>query len=693
MNPITPQQDGASETGRGGAGFSPALPRSGGINRDQPAADGGRDAHPTSPSVSPASEPPYEDLNRSPAGSTPPPSPAPSRLRMPRVGGWWLGALLLGVAVVAGVLGVQFSGRIGFATASVWGWVGGRGDDAAWQAEGEGIDRKVQLYQSGMHPWIITTEPGNCPICGMKLEPIDPSKLTGELVIDPRVVQNMGVRTQEVTTGPLEQTIRTVGRVTYDETRVRTVNTKFDGWIEELFVDTEGQRVEAGDRLFSVYSPKLFAAQEEYLSAYRNRDISSGQTLLDSARTRLSYFDLTDEQITALEERGEPQKSVMVTSPYSGVVTQKHANEGMRIDPGMMIYTIADLSEVWVQATVYEQQLPFLEEGAQATMTLSYLPGRSFEGRVDYVYPYLADRGREVKVRLQFANSDGVLKPGMFANVRIQSEVQSAASAASGGGEAVLVPRSAVIDTGERQVAFVSKGEGRFEPRDLELGVETSGDRVQVLSGLEAGERVVTSGQFLLDSESKLRESLAKMVEGNPAGDDMAAVPMAGREGLDTTLAAEVKNATSQQRAAVQAAVDAYLDVQAALTKDDPEGAKSSLSEIARGLEDSGLPDVASEVAKLAGIAAAADSLEVIRQGFEPLSLAMEKLILAVPPGEDATLNGSGNDGLYRAYCPMEKKTWLQAGSGIRNPYDPSMLTCGSIQAQLPLGRSMRKDG
>ena len=384
----------------------------------------------------------------------------------------------------------------------------------------------VQLYQSGMHPWIITTEPGNCPICGMKLEPIDASKLTGELAIDPTVVQNMGVRTEAVVTGPLTQTIRTVGRVTVDETGVRTINTKIDGWIEELWVDTEGERVEAGDPLFSVYSPQLYAAQEEYLAAWRRAGAgevetgsadgltsaatgaSGGEQLLDAARQRLRYFDLSNEQITALEERGEPQKAVTVASPFTGVVTQKHANEGMRIDPGMPVYTLADLSRVWVQATVYERQLPFLREGAAATMTLDYLPGRKFEGVVEFIYPTLEQGSREVRVRLAFENRDRLLKPGMFATVRIEGEAADVNPSAG----VVLAPRSAIIDTGERQVAFVALGGGRFEPRELELGVSVDDDRVQVLSGLEPGERVVTSGQFLLDSESRLRESLAKMV-------------------------------------------------------------------------------------------------------------------------------------------------------------------------------------
>ena len=455
----------------------------------------------------------------------PPASPPPRRPRVKRL------LLVLAIAVPAMLLGAWLATPIGNAAGGVAGGVrewfvadATRSDSASSTA---GSDGEVQLYQSGMHPWIVTTQPGNCPICGMKLEPIDPAKLTGELHIDPRVVQNIGVRTAEVTAGPLTHTLRTVGSVAYDETRVRTIQTKIDGWIEALLVASEGAQVDVGDPLFSVYSPKLFAAQEEYLSAYANRGGPSGEMLLDAARTRLSYFDLSGEQIAELERRGEPLKAVVVESPYAGVVTRKHANEGMRIEPGMSVYTLADLTRVWVLATVYEAQLPSLEEGARATMTLSYLPGRTFEGRVEYVYPYLADRGREVKVRLEFDNPDGILKPGMFAEVRIDTRADE---------EATLVERSAVIDTGERRVAFVSKGEGRFEPRNLELGVEADDGRVQVLSGLEPGERVVTSGQFLLDSESRLRESLAKMAgasSGTGPPDAAATQPTTQPEAAD----------------------------------------------------------------------------------------------------------------------------------------------------------------
>ena len=277
----------------------------------------------------------------------------------------------------------------------------------------------------------------------MDLVPLDPAKFTGNLTIDPVVVQNIGVRTQPVTTGPLVKSIRTVGNVTYDETRVTDVNTKFSGWIEGLKVDSLGEPVKAGQTLFDVYSPALYSAQQEYQLALRNDAAAPGavaetnRQLLESAKTRLELFDLGDDQIDALGKRDEPQKTVAVRSPAAGIVVEKMATEGMQITPGMRVYRIADLSKVWVQATVYESQLPYVKEGQAAAMTLAYLPGESFAGRVAYVYPYVNEKTREATVRLEFDNRDGQLKPGMFATVTLRGHAPGAGHArAAVGGDA-----------------------------------------------------------------------------------------------------------------------------------------------------------------------------------------------------------------------------------------------------------------
>ncbi len=521
-------------------------------------------------------------------------------------------------------------------------------------------DGETQYWISGMHPWIVQPEPGQCPICGMDLVPLDPDKFSGEIVINPVVVQNMGVRIAEVTEGPLTKTIRTVGIVEYDEERVRDVNTKISGWIEEIFVDSLGSRVAAGAPLFSIYSPELYSAQRDFLIARRGGD----RSLVDAARKRLEYFDVSAEQIDALAKRGKAEKSLRIASPFTGVVTEKHANEGMKVDPGMQVYRIADLSEVWVIATVYEYQLPFLSEGQAAEMSLPYVPGQVFAGRVAYVYPYLDTKTREARVRLEFDNPTGLLKPGMFANVELSSRMAA---------EATLVPRSAVIDTGKRTVAFVSLGEGRFEPRDVETGLVTGDAEVEVLSGLESGEMVVTSGQFLLDSEANMREALAKMLKGEPAAGQEPVVERAAAMGELVVL-------EPAGTVALREALEHYLVIQRALAGDSLVGVAGA----ARGfgaaigeVEGGEIPGV-DELAKASDLAEA-------RLAFGKVSVGLRKLVTAtgVPEGFE------GN--LLAMHCPMFTEdqggaVWLQAAGEIENPYmGARMLGCFDDRVVLPV--------
>ncbi|MEO8268597.1 MAG: efflux RND transporter periplasmic adaptor subunit, partial [Aureliella sp.] len=405
-----------------------------------------------------------------------------------------------------------------FAVGTYWGPSIVRGVSQAWRsvtgsksvADGDATSASsTQYWTCGMHPWVILPEPGLCPICHMDLTPLDPAKLTGEITIDPVIVQNIGVRVAPVITGPLTKEIRTVGTVTYDETATKDVNTKISGWIEKLNVDETGAVVNQGDPLFELYSPELYQAQEEYLLALNGKSRLT-RDLLDDARTKLQFFDIGDRQIKELEERGTVKKTLTVNSPYTGIVVDKNAQEGMKIGPGMRVYQIADLSNVWVMATLYEYQLPYVEVGQAVVMNLEYLPNKTFEGKVAYIYPYLEEKSREVKVRLEFENPDGLLKPGMFATLRLKNTLDR---------QAVLAPREAIIATGTRKVAFVSLGRGKFEPRNVETGVETEQGLVEVRSGLMPDEEVVVSGQFLLDSESKMRSALAKMVRGDMASE------------------------------------------------------------------------------------------------------------------------------------------------------------------------------
>lgn len=429
--------------------------------------------------------------------SAQPVSPSPSVPRGPCPG---TVIAVLVAFVVALILGIAFGERARNEVTAVWKAVFGGS---------ESTQTSTQYYTCGMHPWVLLPEDGDCPICHMALEPVNLADYADKVAIDPVIAHNIGVRTAPVRTGPLVRDIRTVGSIEYAEPLVRDITTKVDGWIEKLYIDSVGAPVKTGQPLFELFSPALYAAQEEYLLAHRNqRDnpAPANQTLLESARTRLLYFDVDEDQIAALEAAGKPNKTMTIRSPFDGVVITKDVVEGQQITAGARIYRLADLSRVWVIATIYEYQLPYVTEGQPALMTLPYIPGRQFEGKVAYVYPFLNERTRQARVRLEFENPDNLLKPGMFADVRLRNQIAD---------EVMLVPRSAIIDTGRRQVAYVQVVEGEYVPRNVVLGLETEDGVVEIREGLRPGERVVTSAQFLLDSEARYNEARARMIRGD----------------------------------------------------------------------------------------------------------------------------------------------------------------------------------
>jgi Cu(I)/Ag(I) efflux system membrane fusion protein len=332
----------------------------------------------------------------------------------------------------------------------------------------------------------------------------------GTVQISPDRQQLIGVRFGTVEKRTLQKVIRTVGRIDYDEKRIGTVSPKISGWIEELFVDFTGQFVRKGDPLLTIYSPELVSTQEEYLLALRAKqdwakspfaEVAEGGTLLaESARRRLKLWDISDAQIKALEESREPKKTLTLYSPFTGHVLEKMVNRGRFVDAGMALYKIADLSVVWLIADIYESELPAIRVGQPASIQMSYYPGEIFSGKAIYVYPYMDAQTRTAKVRYEFANPHGKLKPEMFANVEITVRL----------GDKLALPEGAVIDTGVRKVVIVDRGSGYFEPREVRLGAK-AGDLFEILDGLKAGERVVTSANFLIDSESKLKEAVGGM--------------------------------------------------------------------------------------------------------------------------------------------------------------------------------------
>jgi Cu(I)/Ag(I) efflux system membrane fusion protein/cobalt-zinc-cadmium efflux system membrane fusion protein len=373
-------------------------------------------------------------------------------------------------------------------------------------------ERKVLYWRAPMDPNYVTKVPGKSPM-GMDLIPVYEDEVMGgaSVTIDPITIQNIGVKTTRVRRENLRRTIRTVGRVDYNETRMTDVNTKVDGWVENLFVDFTGQVVKKGQPLLKIFSPELVAAQEEYLttldyvrrlSKNASRDaLEGGQSLLSSTRQRLLYWDITEDQITRLEKAGTVKRTMVVYSPQEGVVVHKAVFNGAHIKAGQHLYRIADLSKVWVYADIYEYELPWLRTGQAAEVELSYEPGKTFTGEVTFIYPSLEAKTRTVKVRMDFDNPSFELKPEMYANVRIHSTVAR---------DALVIPSQSVIRSGERNVVVLALGEGRFKPVDVTLGVETNGD-IEVLEGLREGDDIVVSSQFLIDSESNLKAALLAM--------------------------------------------------------------------------------------------------------------------------------------------------------------------------------------
>jgi RND family efflux transporter MFP subunit len=391
----------------------------------------------------------------------------------------------------------------------------------AGHEENQTVTQKSEQYQCPMHPTYISDQEGECPICGMNLVPIEEEEEGMEtqmemgratVRIKPEMQQLIGVKTEEARIRPLSKTIRTVGKVDYDETRLYHIHTKVTGWIEDLNVDYTGRLVHKGEKLLTIYSPELVSTQEEYLLALKAREslekspfeeiASGGETLREATKRRLILWDITDDQIRQLEKDGKVQTKMTLYSPVKGFVMKKFAQEGLFVSPGMHLYEIADLSTVWIYADIYEYEVPFIHEGQKARVSLPYSPGEVLEGKVTYVYPTLEPKTRTVKVRLEFPNPDGRLKPEMFTNVQIDAEM----------GSMLAIPEESVIDTGTRQVVFIDQGEGKFEPREVKLGVRV--DRYyEVIEGLSERETVVTSANFLIDSESKLRAAIHKATE------------------------------------------------------------------------------------------------------------------------------------------------------------------------------------
>jgi RND family efflux transporter MFP subunit len=384
-------------------------------------------------------------------------------------------------------------------------------------------EKKIKYWVAPMDPTYIRHEPGKSPM-GMDLIPVyeDEVQSGSTISIDPVTAQNMGVRTAQVVKGDISRRIRTVGVIAYEESKQYSVNAKIAGWVEKLLVNQTGQVVKKGQPLLEIYSPELVTAQQELILAKQNLDalsassfpeIAAGaQSLLEASRRRLTLWDISKDQIARIEKSGQVQKSLTLKAPYDGIVSQKMVNEGMYVKPGAALFEISDLSHVWVYADLYESELPFVKVGQPASVTLPYVGEKARSAKVAYLYPYVDAKTRTVKARLEFANADLSLRPDMYVNVEIQAERRS---------DVLSVPAEAVLNSGDKQTLFVALGAGKYAPRVVKTGVQSDNGMVEIIAGVNEGEKVVTSAQFMLDSESHLREAIAKMLEPEaekPAG-------------------------------------------------------------------------------------------------------------------------------------------------------------------------------
>lgn len=376
-------------------------------------------------------------------------------------------------------------------------------DDAAGPAA-------TQLWTCGMHPQVIQDHPGECPICHMKLTPLESeataSSTAGSmLTIDPVVVQNMGVRTARAVEGPLRREVRVAGFVEEAQPLIHDVSLRVSGWIVKLEANTEGLHVSKGDQLFELYSPEVQVAVEELIALKRRQGAPGGiEPLLAAARRKLLLMGLDEAEVERLSRMDRAPAAVTFRSPLTGNVTEKPVVEGSSVTAGEKVLRIVDHSTVWIDARVHEQDLALVSIGQKAEATVTGQADKVYSGEVVFIHPHLDETTRTGSVRMAVANPSFELRPGMFATVVLRGELAASA---------VLVPRESVIDTGDRQVAFVVGDKpGHFEPRRVRTGWTAEGGNVQILEGLHAGEEVVVSGQFLLDAESRLQDALRKFI-------------------------------------------------------------------------------------------------------------------------------------------------------------------------------------
>ena len=565
-------------------------------------------------------------------------------------------------------------------------------------------EAKVEWWTCSMHPQIKLPEPGQCPICFMDLIPLeteDSGDVPTELKMSPAAMKLAEIATARVRRGPAKKTILLSGKVAVDETRLGRIAAWAPGRIEKLYVDYTGIFVKKGDPLVELYSPELYAAQEEFLQArQRNADAQSGMSkttakaTLDASEEKLRQLGLTDEQIEEIEKRGTAKDRVTIHSPMSGVVVHKNAVEGLYVAQGTQIYAIADLSQAWVVLDVYETDLSWLRKGHTVSFTVEAIPEERFEGKVVFVDPILDERTRTVPVRLNVDNHKEYLKPGMFVRAEVTSQIRPGTD----GRLPVLVPATAVLKTGKRAVVYVKKMDSEepvFEGREIVVGAR-AGDDFIVISGLREGEEVVVKGNFKIDSAFQLAAKPSMM---NPEG----GMAMTGHEHHGDSEATPPNTSEKQKKIeakgeAIDVSItfvqnlgpvyDAYFEAQAVLAGDNFEAVQKALAGLdekilnvsTKELKESSKrrwDEIKASIHDVAQHAHHWSNIDAARKAFESISIS----ILAV----EKEFGHTGDRVHYEVFCPMafdnKGASWLQNHEIVDNPYFGSaMQRCGEIK-------------
>jgi Cu(I)/Ag(I) efflux system membrane fusion protein len=589
-------------------------------------------------------------------------NPIKSRSGLPPAAGRHYGCvtpILLAVALLAGVvIGTRWGQPIAHQL--------GLHQEAAPHATPESND---QLWTCSMHPQVIQKEPGVCPICHMALEPLKQgpgaTHTSGAVQIDPAVVQNMGVRTAKVQMGPLYREIRAAGFLKEAEPNVHEVNLRVYGWIEKLHADTEGMYIAPGDPLFEFYSPEIHQAIGELISL-KSRE-GHGQALANVSAKRLELWGLTPRQIADYAARSEAPRTVTIFSRAEGHLLEKMVSEGAGVEAGATLFKIVDHDLLWMDFALFEMDLPFIALGQTATATVEAAPGEPVTGVIDFIYPHVDPQTRTTAARLAIQNPGMRLRPGMYATASLDVIL---------GDDTLMAPREAIINTGARQIAFIDAGEGHFQLKEIQLGHQGSDGYVQILAGLSEGDLVVTSGQFLLDTESRLREAVQKFLrKGNatPMMDERAAPPLedeapAATESSPETDALYAEYLKLSAILGGAPGADMPLDMAPLIT-----AAEAVIANEAHPARDvtATLLDAAKTMQDL--------PLESQREKFGPLSDAMIAIAGQFAPSGAVTPN------LFVVHCPMAPGSWIQPGEDVANPYyRDEMKQCGTVERPVP---------